>query len=432
VRLLPRTAGLAPTCSRRDIRRSQLGHAAASKRGLFEAPRNDRVTMVMRMALIVALLVSLVAGWFGCSGSRTDPNAAAGSGGGSAGATGGLSQSGGVGGQGADASSPGGSGESDGGAGSGGTSGMGGGNDGGDAGDAAPLTGFSWRALPSLGTKRQNAMGAAVGDTMYVVGGLNESGMLQEVEILGPEQTAWTPGPSLPNPLCCAAVGVLGGVIAIAGGYAADGQTATNALLLFDTATGAWQAGPPMPTARANAMGAVTNGKLAVIGGGTQTGATRDTGVIELYDPASNSWSSSTLAVTPRVAGVAVADSDGSIYVIGGAIQNSLYGDAIVEIVRPNGVTTGPSLSLSRVQVAGGLLPAGLMIAGGWTAASDTATAEGLVGSRAGWQSLPPMPTSRAGAASAVVKGSLIVAGGGQFRGAKWEQQNVVEALVAE
>jgi hypothetical protein len=40
------------------------------------------------------------------------------------------------------------------------------------------------------------------------------------------------------------------------------------------------------------------------------------------------------------------------------------------------------------------------------------------------------MPTSRAGATSAVVNGSLIVAGGGQYH-AVWEYQNVVEALQA-
>ena len=102
-----------------------------------------------------------------------------------------------------------------------------------------------------------------------------------------------------------------------------------------------------------------------------------------------------------------------------------------VELATADGVTSGPSLNLARAQVAGGLLPAGPAVAGGWTPALDTATAEGLLGARGAWLSLPPMPTSRAGAAAAVVNGSLIVAGGGQLRGVSWVSQTAVEALQA-
>jgi N-acetylneuraminic acid mutarotase len=280
-----------------------------------------------------------------------------------------------------------------------------------------------------LAKKRQSAMGVAVGAAMYVLGGFDEGGLFNDVERFEWGDTDWTAAPSLPNPQCCAGAALLGTVLAIAGGYQSDGHTPTDALLLFDTATQAWQSGPPMPTARANAMAAVWNGKLVVIGGGTQYGALQATGVIEIFDPTSNSWSTSPLAVTPRAGGIAMADSD-RVYVIGGAVQNSLYGDPIVEILTAEGVTPGPSLSLARVQVAGGLLPAGLVVAGGWTANLDTPAAEGLFGARTTWQSLPPMPTSRAGAASAVVNGRLIVAGGGQFKG-QWVQQDTVEALEA-
>ncbi len=377
----------------------------------------------MQRALVLLSLIGPL--WFGCSGSS-----GAAARGGKGGGSGGQPQTGGTGGAAGSASGVGGW-AADAAVDSGGTSGAGGVDDQGGAGGAPPLTGFAWHTLPSLAKKRQNAMGAAVGQTMYVIGGLDSSGPVADVEILAADQTAWTTGPSLPTPQCCAAVGVIGNVIAVAGGYASDGHTPTDALLLFDTTTGVWSSGTPMPTARANAMAAAWNGKLAVIGGGTQYGATQMTGVIELYDPSSNSWTSSTLTVTPRAGGVALVDSDARIYVVGGAIQNSLYGDPIVEIVTANGVTAAPSLALGRVQVAGGLLPSGLAIAGGWTAAGDTATAEGLVGSRSAWQPLPPMPTSRAGAASAVVNGTLIVAGGAQYQD-RWIAQDVVEGLAAQ
>ena len=260
-------------------------------------------------------------------------------------------------------------------------------------------------------------------------GGVDESGLLVDVERLEPGQAGWTAAPSLPNPQCCAAVAVLDTVIAVAGGYGSDGHTPTNALLLFESTTGVWRSGPPMPTARANAMAADWNGKLAVIGGGTQYGAVEPTGVIEIADPASDTWASSPLTVTPRAGAVAVVDAD-RMYVVGGAVQKSLYGDPLVEVVTPDGVCRGPALGLGRVQVAGGLLSAGLVVAGGWTVQLDTATVEGLLGARSSWQSLPPMPTSRAGAASAVVNGTS----DRRWRRANqgtWVYQNTVEVLEA-
>jgi hypothetical protein len=83
------------------------------------------------------------------------------------------------------------------------------------------------------------------------------------------------------------------------------------------------------------------------------------------------------------------------------------------------------------VQVTGGLLAFGPVVAGGWTTELDTAKVEGLPGARTAWQPLPSMPTSRAGAAAAVVNGALIVAGGGQYQG-KWIYQNAVEELAAD
>lgn len=298
-------------------------------------------------------------------------------------------------------------------------------------GGAAVVPGYSWRTLPSLANKRQSAMAVAVGDTMYVLGGINDTGPLDSVERLGPAQDAWAAGPPLPSAECCAAAAVLGNVIAVAGGYASDGQTPTNALLLLDTTTGIWQSGPPMPTARVNAMAAVWNGQLAVIGGSTAFGSSQPTGVIEIYDPSSNGWATSTLTVTPRAGGLAVVDGD-QTYVIGGAGMNNLYGVSLVEVVTAGAVTTGPPLNLPRVQVAGGLLPAGLAVAGGWTPQYETSTAECLIGARTAWQPLPPMPTSRAGAAAAVINGTLIVAGGAQLVHAVWVYQDVVEALAAD
>ena len=218
---------------------------------------------VWRVSVAAGMIVPLVVACSGEGRSRSGNDAAAGTvgdAGGAAGAGGRGGSSGtdgGVGGQGGQGASTGGA------SGGGGASNVGG-TGGGDAGivDArqdgeATATGFSWRTLPSLAKKRQSAMGVALDGTMYVIGGMDETALLADVERLDPEQTGWTAAPSLPNPQCCAAAGALGSVIAVAGGYGSDGQTPTDALLLFDSTTGAWHSGPSMPTARVNAMGAV-------------------------------------------------------------------------------------------------------------------------------------------------------------------------------
>jgi serine/threonine-protein kinase PknK len=311
-----------------------------------------------------------------------------------------------------------------------------GGDDGGSADSgAADMDGgtqpsWGWVTLAGLAEARQNAGATEIGGVMYVLGGRNESGFLASVERYDPVQASWSAAPPLPNPQCCAAVAAIGDTIAMAGGYATDSVTPTDALLLFDPRSGVWQQGPPLPTARVNAMAVAWGGKLAVIGG--STGSPREpTGVIELYDPVARAWSTSTQRITPREGGVAVTDGS-SIYVIGGAVKNSLYGDSMVEIVSATETTTAPSLNLGRVQIAGGFLAGAVVIAGGWTAAASTATAEGLFGTSSTWQKLPEMPTHRAGPVAAVLGNRLIVAGGGQYRGGgQFDFQTTVEALEA-
>jgi hypothetical protein len=143
------------------------------------------------MAKLVLFLLLIVSAFTGCGNNGDCPKCLVVDAGGAAGASG-SSGSSGMGGASVGGAS--GTGASNvGGSGGGGGSSVGG-SGGGDAGHAgaAGVPGLSWRTLPSLAKPRQNPMGAAVDDTMYVIGGLDESGLLDDVETLGPGQAAWT------------------------------------------------------------------------------------------------------------------------------------------------------------------------------------------------------------------------------------------------
>ena len=82
---------------------------------------------------------------------------------------------------------------------------------------------------------------------------------------------------------------------------------------------GVWTRGADMPTARTLAAATVVDGKIYVIGGTVGRGTTSWSGLptVEVYDPATDTWSSRADMPTPRGALRAVA-IDGKIYAFGG------------------------------------------------------------------------------------------------------------------
>ena len=87
---------------------------------------------------------------------------------------------------------------------------------------------------------------------------------------------------------------------------------AQNALA-SDTRT--WQFKTPMPTARTGVSAVELNGMVYVLGGIDAQGKVLD--VVEVYDPASDSWTTGPSLRTPRYNATAVV-FDGDIYLIGG------------------------------------------------------------------------------------------------------------------
>ena len=152
--------------------------------------------------------------------------------------------------------------------------------------------------------------------------------------------------------------GVIGGKLYVVGGLDEFVGNDGTLLEVYDPSTNSWTVRAPMPTPRADVASVVMNGKLYVIGGQVvnpdQTGAGL-TAIVEVYNPASNTWSKGVPMPTPvaRAGAVAVTNSAGKAvaYVIGGVFggccppsfsnQNLLY-DPTVPNQPPVAVANGP------------------------------------------------------------------------------------------
>jgi N-acetylneuraminic acid mutarotase len=148
----------------------------------------------------------------------------------------------------------------------------------------------------------------------------------------------------MPGKRCSAIAENVGGRIYVIGGattmdntndVAFNGQGPARVLgvnQMYDPATNTWTTTKsPMPTPRNHAFSGVVNGKIYVIGGRIGHGfvtTSSNTDVVEEYDPARDTWGVAKARMfTPRSGG-GWATSNGKIYVSGGEYQNERYNAA--------------------------------------------------------------------------------------------------------
>ncbi|HYU57704.1 MAG TPA: hypothetical protein VEO00_06605, partial [Actinomycetota bacterium] len=157
---------------------------------------------------------------------------------------------------------------------------------------------------------------AAVGDTVYVVGGFVESGAtVRRVEAYDGAAGAWSVAPPLPIAANHAMSAGAGRRLVVAGGY--RGPNLSNptdrAFVFLD---GRWRELPRMPETRAAGGAAVAAGRLYVVGG-TVTGTGDLARTTLVYTFASGRWSTAPGLPTRREH-LGVAAFGGKVYAVGG------------------------------------------------------------------------------------------------------------------
>lgn len=113
-----------------------------------------------------------------------------------------------------------------------------------------------------------------------------------------------------------AAIGDDGRIFVIGGRNASDPALYLDLVQIYDPATDSWEMGAPMPEGATvlNAL-SMSDGLIYVIGGTNFGGVT---GNVQIYDPAADSWSLGSDMVVPCYAGSAI-DTGGSILYLGGS-----------------------------------------------------------------------------------------------------------------
>jgi N-acetylneuraminic acid mutarotase len=192
-----------------------------------------------------------------------------------------------------------------------------------------------WMALSPMNAARGGATARAIGNKIYVVGGLDVDGAsLDTMEIYDPATDDWTDGPSMAvrrdNPGSAAVNGklyVFGGRTREASGMEVNGTL--NSLEEFDPLTNQWTTKANMPTGRRTMSVGTLNGRIQVIGGErTASGGTFE--VNEEYDPATDTWRA-LQGRSPGRHGAAYATIGDTLYIAVGGITGGTSTSNLLE-----------------------------------------------------------------------------------------------------
>lgn len=213
------------------------------------------------------------------------------------------------------------------------------------------------------------------------------------------------------------------GRLLIAGGTDGRGHALASAEV-YDAATDRWRPGGSMSTTRLDHTATLLpSGKVLVVGGFKATYPSESLASSELYDPATNSWSSAAPMTTSRTRHTATALPDGRVLVVGGQ-RFDLHDGGIfpgrptdAEIYDPianRWSATGP-MGASRLGHTATLLPDGrVFVVGGQDdglAIFNSTEIYDPANDR--WISAAPMAVARTGhLATAMANGDVFVAGG--------------------
>lgn len=169
-----------------------------------------------------------------------------------------------------------------------------------------------------------HTVGASVvgvhGTEVHVVGGLQSVRAVALHSVYDTADDQWRLLPDSPRARDHAAGGLVDGTLYAVGGRAGAITSVQASVDRFDTATGQWSPGRPIPTARAGVAHAFdARGHLHVVGGeGSPDAPSGVFGEHEIYDPAEDAWSASDPMPHPRH-GMGAVFVEGVLYVPGGA-----------------------------------------------------------------------------------------------------------------
>ncbi len=282
--------------------------------------------------------------------------------------------------------------------------------------EPARAGGDVWVTRAAMPTEESNFGAAAVDEKIYVVGS-------DFTYMFDPATDMWVSKTAMPTSKTFFAVAVCEGKIYVIGGSSGVNpetgiSVASQTNEMYDPATDMWSSKAPMPTAAMNLQASVVGGKIYLISGMADPENIKLSNATWIYDPQADSWSQGADIPNP-VFSYASAAVGSKIYVEGGVFRGPPYYSDLNQIydTQTNTWSLGAPLPFHVYRAAAGattgaLAPAKLYVIGGSDGHDGVDKTQIYDPQTDIWSFGALMPTPRLGLGVAVLNDSLYAIGG--------------------
>ena len=254
-------------------------------------------------------------------------------------------------------------------------------------------------------------------------GGLTASADLLFYDVDADE---WRPGPDLPGPRDHGTMAAVGGSLYLVGGYTTGLSGATDQVFRLNSPEGEWEEVASMETPRGALATVAIQGRLVALGGANDDGVLAST---EIYDPDTDEWTAGpSLEIEREHLGATVIGR--RAYAVGGRNPGNLTSVESLRFRRgtPQGEWTQvPELEFSRGGNGAGTAGGVACTAGGEEQAGTIGPVECLVDGE--WRHVSDMAEPRHGLAVVGAGGDLHVISGGREPGLAFSTDHEVFSL---
>jgi N-acetylneuraminic acid mutarotase len=299
----------------------------------------------------------------------------------------------------------------------------------------------TWNKVAELPVPLMGLHANTLNQKIYIVGGqripselpssgaTGSSDVSSKLHIFDPESRRWSLGADIPTARGFLGTAVVGGQLYAIGGspHMIQHDPGLGIVEVYDPETDRWSSAPEMPTPRADLTASVVDGTIYAIGG-TRHVAVDALGTVEMYDPASKIWVRKADMPTPRLH-LTSAVVDGKIYVFGGGPEWPVP-LAALEIYDPvtDSWTRGADMPTPRTGVWCSVMNGKIYVVGGLSWENKAlSTVEVYDPTTDKWEAAPNMPTPRFLMAVETLRNRLYVLGGSAT---DYTSQSAVEEFV--
>ena len=227
-----------------------------------------------------------------------------------------------------------------------------------------------------------------------------------EPENLGDQ---WFKSQKLPESLSDASAVAVGTHIYLFGGRQADGML-NDELHIYDSAEHMWRTVAHKVPPVSDGAVALLEGQIYMIGGKTADGETSD--VVAVYSPAKDNWQFAANLPQPLSNGLALTDGS-QLYYLGGEVDGTAVANGYLFDPSRNVWSDLPDMPEARSGAAGGIVDGHVYLMGGGNKDGEaTASCFQLDLTDNTWESCTPMGNTRSHAVSTVILRKIYVVGG--------------------